>query len=119
MPQLRAQLKALHADAFRWALHQARDPALAEDALQAAYVALLDGSATCRDSSAFKSFLFGLIRNKVRSLRRRQLFSRFTSLDLKALNDLATTTAATPEPSSSDPRITALRQAILELSPRH
>ncbi|RVU43218.1 sigma-70 family RNA polymerase sigma factor [Lujinxingia sediminis] len=115
MNELRHHIKALHADAFRWAMHQAGDRQLAEDALQAAYEALLDGSAACRDPEAFKSFLFGLVRNKVRALRRRQTFSRFAALDFKALQKTPTSSLETDH---ADPRVAALRQALLTLSPR-
>ncbi|RAL20758.1 hypothetical protein DL240_15690 [Lujinxingia litoralis] len=115
MNDLRQQLQSLHADAFRWALHQAGERALAEDALQAAYEALLNGSASCTDPRAFKSFLFGVIRNKVRSLRRRQTFWRLASLDLAALRNLP---APPDDLASRDPRAAQLRAALTKLSPR-
>ncbi|TXD33533.1 sigma-70 family RNA polymerase sigma factor [Lujinxingia vulgaris] len=115
MTPLRQQIEALHADAFRWALHQAGERELAEDALQAAYEALIDGSASCRDPEAFKSFLFGLVRNKVRALRRRQTFSRFVALDFGALQKAP---AELPKTPHADPRVAAVQQALLTLSPR-
>ena len=115
MTPLRHHIEALHADAFRWALHQAGDRQLAEDALQAAYEALLSGAASCREPEAFKSFFFGVVRNKVRALRRRQTFSRFVALDFNALQKRP---APPPSSSGADPRVAAVQQALLTLSPR-
>ncbi len=75
-------LRDLHEAAFRWALHCAGgDQRDAEDALQSAYEAVLDGSARFDGRSSAKSFLFGVIRNKVRAQRRRSLWRRFLGMD--------------------------------------
>lgn len=72
--ELRAQLAELHALSFGWALSCCcGDHAMVDDVLQNAYVKVLDGSAQFGGKSAFKTWLFGLIRNAAREERRRQL----------------------------------------------
>ncbi len=116
MDELETQLQRLHKTSFQWALHctggRRQD---AEDALQQAYEALLDGSATFEGRSSFKSFLFGVIRNKTRSLRRRKRLGRLVGLDRidePALNPRGTADLERME------RQAAVRQAIATLSPR-
>jgi RNA polymerase sigma factor (sigma-70 family) len=76
MSALEPQLKALHADALRWATACAHgDADEGADLLQEAYLRLLDGRATFEGRSTLKTWLFGLIRglalNHHRALRRR------------------------------------------------
>src|SRR5688572_23653093 len=70
---LEQQLAALHADSFVWAMtccdHRRAD---AEDALQSAYLRVLDGSATYRGASAFRTWLFAVIRRTAAEERRRR-----------------------------------------------
>jgi len=73
---LAPQLRALHADALRWATACADgDPDEGADLLQEAYLRLLDGRARFEGRSSLKTWLFGLIRglaaNHRRALRRR------------------------------------------------
>lgn len=61
--ELERELERLHADSWGWALSCAgRDHALAEDALQNAYLRILSGAARFEGRSRFKSWLFGVIR---------------------------------------------------------
>lgn len=79
---LEKELRALHEASFQWAMHCAKGRrSEAEDALQEAYEALLDGSARFEGRSSLKSFLFGVIRNKARSVRRRRGFFRLISFE--------------------------------------
>lgn len=79
---LEKELRALHEESFQWALHCTEGRRSdAEDALQASYEALLDGSARFEGRSTLKSFLFGVIRNKARSLKRKRGFFRLISFD--------------------------------------
>jgi len=76
---LERELEALHAASFRWALSCARDRAEAEDALQAAYLKVLDGRARFEGRSSFKTWLFAVIRRTAAEERRsfwRRLMAR-------------------------------------------
>ena len=66
------ELEALHAQCFAWALvccDQQRTEA--EDALQAAYLKVLDGSARFEERSSLRTWLFGVIRRTAAQERRR------------------------------------------------
>jgi RNA polymerase sigma-70 factor (ECF subfamily) len=70
---LRARLESLHSECFGWSLacclHDRDD---AEEVLQMAYLAVLDGHARYDGRSAFRTWLFGVIRLTAASLRRRR-----------------------------------------------
>ncbi len=68
---IREQLELLHAESFAWALTCcAYDPAEAEDVLQMTYLKILDNRARFAGQSAFKTWLFGVIRYTAREHRR-------------------------------------------------
>jgi RNA polymerase sigma-70 factor (ECF subfamily) len=70
---LERELEALHAQSFAWALVCCgHDRADAEDALQSAYLRVLDGSARFGGRSAFRTWLFGVIRRTAATERRRR-----------------------------------------------
>lgn len=70
---VRTALEELHARAFAWALACCRrDRPRAEDVLHEAYVRVLDGRARFDQRSAFKTWLFGVIRVVAREQARRQ-----------------------------------------------
>ncbi|HEU0037195.1 MAG TPA: sigma-70 family RNA polymerase sigma factor [Kofleriaceae bacterium] len=74
---LRGELAALHDAAFAWAMCCCRFVrADAEDALHVAYVKVLDGRATFSGRSAFRTWLFGVIRRTAGEVRRRELARR-------------------------------------------
>ena len=82
--ELRAQLESLHSECFGWALACClRDRDDAEEVLQMAYLAVLEGRARYDGRSAFRTWLFGVIRLTATSLRRRQWLRR-TLLDRNA-----------------------------------
>jgi len=61
--ELERELERLHADSWGWALAcTGRDRAVAEDALQNAYLRILSGRVRFEGRSRFKSWLFGVIR---------------------------------------------------------
>jgi RNA polymerase sigma-70 factor (ECF subfamily) len=72
--QLRRELNERHLDAYAWAMaccrHQRSD---AEDVLQAAYLKVLEGAARFDGRSAFRTWLFGVIRRTAADHRRRRL----------------------------------------------
>jgi RNA polymerase sigma factor (sigma-70 family) len=70
---LERELEALHSQSFAWALvcsgHHRAD---AEDALQGAYLQVLDGRARFGGRSSFRTWLFGVIRRCAAKQRRRR-----------------------------------------------
>lgn len=67
------ELSALHAEAYRWALHLSNyNTSEAEELVQTAYLRVLDGSARFRGEAALKTWLFGIIRNVMRETRRKR-----------------------------------------------
>ena len=70
--ELEAQLGQLHEDSFGWALSCCGwDEADAEDVLQTTYLKVVSGSARFGGKSAFKTWLFGVIRQTAREHIRR------------------------------------------------
>ena len=70
---LRDQLAACHEDAFTWALSCCRrDRREAEEVLQTVYLKVLDGRARFSGRSAFRTWLFAVIRRTAVDHRRRQ-----------------------------------------------
>ncbi len=116
MNELATRLESLHEAAFQWALHcSAGVRQDAEDGLQATYEALLDGSACFKGQSSFKSFLFAVIRNKIRSQARKKKVRRLVGLD-----DVRTpkVEAQGSKALEDAERRRAIRRALEELSPK-
>lgn len=81
---LRAQLAALHAASFGWAMlccdYRRED---AEDVLQTAYCKILAGTARYAGRSSVKTWLFGVIRNTALDQRRRHRVGHLALLRLQ------------------------------------
>ena len=70
--ELEARLRELHEDSFGWALSCCDwRHADAEDVLQTTYVKVISGTARFGGRSAFRTWLFGVIRQTAREHRRR------------------------------------------------
>jgi len=70
--ELKAQLRWLHKESFGWALHCCgREEPDAEDVLQTTYMKVLSGSARFEGRSAFRTWLFGVIRRTAQEHHRR------------------------------------------------
>ena len=70
--ELERELRALHTASFGWALSCCGDDRQrAEDVLHESYLRVLEGRARFRGESAFRTWLFGVIRNVARASRRR------------------------------------------------
>ncbi|MGH7568418.1 MAG: RNA polymerase sigma factor [Gemmatimonadales bacterium] len=71
-PDLEKELERLHPAAFGWALSCcAGDRRVAEDALQASYLKILDGRARFDGRSSFRTWVFGVVRRTAAEERRR------------------------------------------------
>lgn len=72
-PDLERELERLHPESFGWALFcSGRDRELAQDVLQEAYARVLSGAARFQGRSAFRTWLFGVIRRTALAERRRE-----------------------------------------------
>ena len=70
--ELERELERLHPESFGWALFcSGRDRDLAQDVLQEAYARVVSGSARFQGKSAFRTWLFGVIRRTALAERRR------------------------------------------------
>ncbi len=78
---LEAELTQHHRAAFGWALACCRwDRTMAEDVLQTAYLKIIDGRARYAGRSAFRTWLFGVIRRTAAEERRRRTVRRLLPL---------------------------------------
>jgi RNA polymerase sigma-70 factor (ECF subfamily) len=114
--QIEAHLAALHEASFGWARSCcAGDPDDAADVLQSAYVKVLSGAARFEGRSAFKTWLFGVIR--LTALERRRAGAREVSL---AEFEVEETEPSTPADLALIEREegAALRQALAQLPQR-
>ena len=72
---IRNQIETLHSQSLGWArLCCAQDLEEAENVVQAVYLKILQGKAVFDGRSAFRTWLFAVIRTTARELRRRRLF---------------------------------------------
>lgn len=79
---LRSQLEAHHADSFGWALACCRNSrAEAEDVLQIVYLKVLGGRAIFDGRSAFKTWLFSVIRRTAAGQRRTEWLHRIRLME--------------------------------------
>ena len=115
---LRAALERHHAECLGWAMACCGfDRSEAGDVLQDTYLKVLDGRAVFRGESAFRTWLFGVVR-RTAGEHRRNLLRRLTSAWRADRHDVA---ADAPEPGTSiDARAAAdrLRKALRELPNR-
>jgi RNA polymerase sigma-70 factor, ECF subfamily len=71
--ELQQQIAALHPASFAWALACTRWNAVeAEEVLQSVYLSILEGRARFDGRSAFKTWLFAVVRNMAARARRRR-----------------------------------------------
>src|SRR5258706_8629778 len=75
--ELREQLELYHAESYGWARCCCRqDPDEAENVLQAAYLKIFERKAIFSGRSAFRTWLFAVIRNTAAERRRRRLLEK-------------------------------------------
>lgn len=116
--EIEPELERYHAAAFGWALACcAWDPATAEDVLQTAYLAILTGRARFAGRSAFRTWLFAVIRNTAAGERRRRAVRRV--LPLSALDGRRERQAADAETRLvASEEVARLRAALARLPRR-
>ncbi len=115
---LRAMLAAAHLDARAWAVRCSGDrPDDADDLLQGVYVAVLEGKARYDGRSAFRTWLYGVIRISAANRRRRLWLHR---LLLERHGNRVAPTAPPPADHSAEraSRASRLRAAVGRLSVR-
>jgi RNA polymerase sigma-70 factor (ECF subfamily) len=105
------ELERLHPAGFAWAMACCgRRREEAEDVLQASYLKILDGRARFAGRSAFKTFLFGVIRRTAAEERRRTALMRVFFEDRRE--------PEAPEEAVAPAERLALRAALGRLSRR-
>lgn len=70
-------LEQLRAYLLRYAMHQLRDPSLAEDVVQETLLAALDSRSAFSGKSAYRSWAVGILKHKIIDATRRQSRERF------------------------------------------
>jgi len=114
--EIETELERLHAAGFAWAMACCgRRREEAEDVLQASYLKILDGRARFAGRSAFRTFLFGVIRRTAAEGRRRSAVGRLFFGSGGSGNDEADQ-ASSPEDAPED-RL-ALRAALERVARR-
>jgi RNA polymerase sigma-70 factor (ECF subfamily) len=99
--ELHAELEALHPDSLGWALVCCgRDSELAQNTLQAAYLKILNGSAVFEGKSAFKTWLFAVIKRTAAEQRRRSILRRFRLITLDEVEEFGGRPGVKPVPQA-------------------
>jgi RNA polymerase sigma-70 factor, ECF subfamily len=117
--QLERELEALHTECWGWALAcVARDPDLAEDALQSAYLRVLSGRARFDGRSTVRTWVFGVIRLTAIEHRRRRGAWMMRKAGLESAIDLADPSPTADAEAESSEQSETLVAALATLSPR-
>lgn len=108
------ELSRHHADCVGWALACCRhDRSEAEDVLQTAYLKVLDGRAAFGERSAFRTWLFGVIRRTAAEHRRRRMLRGFWPAP--SASDAAMVPDASPDPAEALARSESARSLLAAL----
>lgn len=112
--ELEAELERLHRATYAWSLSCCRgDREEAEDVLQESYLKTLDGRARFAGGSAFKTFLFGVVRRTAAERR------RLTWLHLLRVDAWSRGHVQVPPPSNEfEARSARLETALAQLAAR-
>lgn len=117
--EIGAQLELLHGESCAWALTCCGyNPVEAEEVLQMSYVKILDGRVRYAGRSAFKTWLFGVIRMTALEQRRRAWFQWLRFAPLEDAPEEAACGAAPDEAVASDERVAEVRAALQRLPSR-
>lgn len=116
--ELEAQLARLHEDSFGWALSCCGwNDADAEDVLQTTYLKVVSGRARFGGRSAFRTWLFGVIRQTAREHARRAR-SHVERAERLGREPVEASVARPDELGERAERARVLREALLELPER-
>lgn len=117
--ELREQLERYHAESYGWARCCCRqDPDEAENVLQAAYLKIFEHKAIFSGRSAFRTWLFAVIRNTAAERRRKKLLEKLRLIRYRE------TETRPPEPAQADDAVhneqvqMNVRQALAALPAR-
>lgn len=117
--QLECQLETLHRECWGWAMACCRrDPELAEDALQSAYLRVLSGRARFDDRSSLKTWVFGVIRVTAMEEQRRRRSWTMRKAGLEATIDVEDPTARADTNAELSEQSAMLIAALATVSPR-
>lgn len=117
--ELRVQLEQHHAASYGWARSCcSRRPAEAEDVLQTAYMKILQGRARYDGRSAFKTWLFSVIRHTAADERRRHWLRGLRLAGYAREQATDSPPAAADNPPESSDRLSAFRDALARLPRR-
>jgi RNA polymerase sigma factor (sigma-70 family) len=116
--ELRNSLADLHSASFAWAMTCCRDRELAENVLQSVYVKVLGSQALHEGRSAFRTWLFAVIRNAAHDHRRRRWWSRVVRLEFESLAELPESEANAGVDSDEENELRMIRAAMTGLPRR-
>ena len=117
--ELRANLERHHRESYGWALACcARNQADAESVLQTAYLKVLEGKARFDGKSAFKTWLFAIIRRTAADDRRRRWWRGFGLLGDAEHNECASSAEHPDEMVYRSEIQQAFRRALSQLPVR-
>ena len=116
--ELKRQLERVHADCFGWAMACCgRDRDDAEEVLQTVYLKVLDGRARYDGRSAFRTWIFGVIRRTAAAERRKAWLRRL--LLNREVGSLLPAAPASPDAEvERDSRSNGLRHSLARLAAR-
>ncbi len=115
----RQALAALHDSAFGWALSLTQyDAQAAEEVMQQAYLALLDGSARFAGDASLKTWLFAVVRNTTHRYWRTQQQQRGLADRLQHDHAALPETVQPTDKLNSDQVAPLLRNAMIQLPER-
>lgn len=116
---LAAQLERHHEASYGWALSCCRwDHTEAEDVLQTAYLKVVSGRARFEGRSAFKTWLFGVIRRTAQESSRRIRSRDKRALRLVRDDDATVEAVDVEERLERAERVRALKEALKQVSDR-
>ncbi len=118
-PDVRALLEEHHRETYGWALACCDgDPETAENALQAAYLDVIEGRAVFHGRAAFKTWLFAVVRNHARRERRRRFWQLRRRASWEVALSLADRGPALDDAAYRREMQTLLRQALARVARR-
>jgi RNA polymerase sigma factor (sigma-70 family) len=117
--ELREQLERHHAESYGWARCCCRqDPGEAENVLQTAYLKIFEGKAIFDGRSAFRTWLFAVIRNTAAERRRRKLLEKLRLIRYRETKTPLSEPARAEDAIHSEQIQTSVRRALATLPAR-